>query len=581
MNRLFQLLRKLLIAALAGVLISIGTFPGEVTALTLAQVESHPNKLPSPDDIDDFLPIGTGRSRLLANDETCPSGQEQNFQNPPFLSSSGAPGRLSITLTAAEDSFQLGDSTFSGTLYNQSYTPPTLRVNPSDAINLTLQNYLSTLEASTNQPQDTNFHYHGFNVSPNQGSDDVLFHVRSHYNSDYQYFDGSYQMHVQIPDNHSSGLYWYHPHHHGTSNFQVKRGMSGGIIVEGIENYYSIINGIPLKDSQQPTPKLTERVMLFKDLQLKDTNKKQFNCFTLNGLIKPKMTIQPGEVQFWRIGNIGADIYLNLALQDASSPPQNLQFYVLARDGNIVTKPMPVTNFVLPPASRVEVLVFADDKVTEPYNLVSLPYGKPSEPANYNLANVAVQGDSVKYDTGSEDVPTYITNQTPKSPGITPLLPTIDDLVKEDIPADNNDCDTNHISDKCTRTFEFDNPEKGKFTINGKQYDENRIDTTVTVGDTEDWFLVNKTNAPHAFHIHQLDFLDMTNYDPTKPQGYQDTIDLPPCTKDDKGICNPSTTKVRIPFTDPLIAGEFVYHCHILAHEDAGMMQNIQVNPKS
>jgi FtsP/CotA-like multicopper oxidase with cupredoxin domain len=358
--------------------------------------------------------------------------------------------------------------------------------------------------------------------------------------------------------------------------------MSGGIIVEGIEKYYDIINGIRRKDGSKP--KLTERVMLFKDLQLTDTNGTKFNCFTLNGLVKPQMTIQPGEVQFWRIGNIGADIYLNLRLEEEDQPTNVVKtFYVMARDGNIVTKPMPVTNYLLPPASRVEVLVFADHPGR--YNLISSPTSDVPYVSYYKLATVEVKGPTVEYDTGGKDLPTYITTQEPK-PLEQPLLPTIDQLVKVDIPADNNDCDTKHISDKCTRTFKFAHPRTGQFTINGKLYDENRIDTTVTVGDYEDWTLLNETPNPHAFHIHQLDFADITSYKPedpsTMPPGYQDTINLPPCSEDAQGNCTaPSMTKVRIPFTDPLIAGEFVYHCHILGHEDAGMMQNIQVNPKS
>lgn len=71
-------------------------------------------------------------------------------------------------------------------------------------------------------------------------------------------------------------------------------------------------------------------------------------------------------------------------------------------------------------------------------------------------------------------------------------------------------------------------------------------------------------------------FADLSDF---AHQGYQDTIDLPPCMKDASG-CTPSKTKVRIPFVNPVITGVFVYHCHILGHEDRGMMQNIKViNP--
>ncbi|NEO32662.1 MAG: multicopper oxidase domain-containing protein [Symploca sp. SIO3C6] len=135
-------------------------------------------------------------------------------------------------------------------------------------------------------------------------------------------------------------------------------------------------------------------------------------------------------------------------------------------------------------------------------------------------------------------------------------------------------------------------------------YDATRIDKISRIGDLEEWHLVNKTGSPHVFHIHQLDFVvteveldkdpcikkeqgktvcTYNNYevetDPCpqsgnegylyklKPQGYRDVINLPPH----------STTTIRIPFVNPFISGIFVYHCHILFHEDRGMMNNLQV----
>jgi FtsP/CotA-like multicopper oxidase with cupredoxin domain len=255
----------------------------------------------------------------------------------------------------------------------------------------------------------------------------------------------------------------------------------------------------------------------------------------------------------------------------------------LARDGNIVTKPIPEGKIILPPASRVELLVIGNQDQPQPttYKLVSLPLdgskcilsNDPTSVANcYELATVAVSGDPVTYNTGKKSLPDYITSQTPTE--LDPSRPSPDELAQLYIP-------NNH-----KRTFTFSAKDQGKtFLINNKEYDENRIDTTVQVGDIEEWTLLNESKAPghHAFHIHQLDFLDMTNYDPAKPQGYQDTIDLPPCISWDEGTktCKkPSKTVVRIPFVNPVITGVFVYHCHILGHEDKGMMQNIKViNP--
>ncbi|NES90926.1 MAG: multicopper oxidase domain-containing protein [Okeania sp. SIO2B9] len=147
-------------------------------------------------------------------------------------------------------------------------------------------------------------------------------------------------------------------------------------------------------------------------------------------------------------------------------------------------------------------------------------------------------------------------------------------------------------------------------------FDGNRIDKISRVGDIEEWHLVNTDDFAHVFHIHQLDFVvtkftfpgtlddvpdtynnyqvdkahcqtvplpyrqnqEVTENDPTigqecplLTQGYRDVINLP----------KHSVTTVRIPFVNPFITGVFVYHCHILIHEDLGMMNNIKViNPK-
>jgi FtsP/CotA-like multicopper oxidase with cupredoxin domain len=116
-----------------------------------------------------------------------------------------------------------------------------------------------------------------------------------------------------------------------------------------------------------------------------------------------------------------------------------------------------------------------------------------------------------------------------------------------------------------------------QFTINGNFYDHDRIDTTVTLGDTERWTLLNTSRELHAFHIHQTDFQVISvNGVPQPFTGYQDTVNLPVATRKN-GQLVPGEVTVIIPFTNPVMVGEFVYHCHIVQHADQGMMANIQV----
>ena len=125
------------------------------------------------------------------------------------------------------------------------------------------------------------------------------------------------------------------------------------------------------------------------------------------------------------------------------------------------------------------------------------------------------------------------------------------------------------ITNRRTITFsESDDPDA--YFINGKTFDHHRVDTTVKLGSVEEWTLVNASDEMHTFHIHQLDFqVTELNGKPVEFIGYQDNVNMP----------SNSTIKMILPFTDPIIVGKFVYHCHILNHEDKGMMATIEVVP--
>ncbi|MEH2425185.1 MAG: multicopper oxidase domain-containing protein [Nostoc sp.] len=611
MKRLSQFLYKLLLTALVGIFISISTFPGEVIALNLSKIapqfreqarqqeaqKARP-QVPRPGGAAPGAPVlEEGVPPPDPDLNGCPPPSYNIFGTPPTISSTN--GVLEVTLTASDSSsFKVANATFTTdqnkqqavTLYKTDqneldqymYMPPILQVSPGDTIKLKLDNELTNTAVLNDI--DTNLHYHGFNVSPSEGADNVLEHVKP---------KTAYQMNFKIPDNHQPGLFWYHPHVHTDSDTQVFGGMSGGIIVNGIEKYYPILNGIPLQTGEPSH--LTERVILFKDLGLLSTDNNCYKCYTLNSVVNPNLTIRPGEVQFWRIGNIGSDTYMNLSLEDATTKTRQ-PFYILARDGNVVSQPLEQYQILLPPANRVEVLVIgglpSSPKTSPLYNLVSdaVPNTDPNNsPSSFDgnqriVATVSLQDDPVNYNTGTIPLVDYIKNQEPS-------------ILDSDLPSPTELAQW-HIPNKNKRQFEFSqNTSNNIYRINNKQYDFDRIDTIVHLNDIEEWTLVNATPVHHVFHIHQLDFIVTNINGIDQPlQGYEDSIDLPPCSIGlDNDTCQPGTeskTVVRIPFTNPLIAakydvngrpvgGEFVYHCHLLFHEDNGMMQNIQVLPAS
>ena len=451
------------------------------------------------------------------------------FVNPPSVTSSG--GQLNVTLSINPATVNVAGVQFQTNVYNSLYAPPTLRVRRGDVIRLKLVNNIST-------GQTTNLHYHGFSVSPLAPADNIFLSIPPQ--------GGVYNYVINMPANHAQGMFWYHPHPHGISEPQVLGGMSGGMIVEGLlESNYPEFAGI------------TERIMLLKDAELtlpatspckpQDPDAK---IKTVNGLCNPTINIRPGEAQLWRMGNIGADAYFNLQLQGVT-------MYVIAVDGNATTQPVPVSNFLLPPGARVEAIVFGPPAGTYQFKSLVVDTGPQGDPnPEVPVATVVSSGQQVRNLALLRRIRRLAARPpAPPTPARVRALPLTG-----------------------RRQFTFDENGAGdKFCINNCMYDMSRVDTRVTVGDVEEWTLLNTTGEVHAFHIHQLDFLvTEINGVPQNPTGLQDTVNLP---YKNQTTGKAGEVKIIVPFTNPAIVGEFVYHCHILEHEDGGMMANIVVLP--
>ena len=283
---------------------------------------------------------------------------------------------------------------------------------------------------------------------------------------------------------------------------------------------------------------------------------------TLNGQVNPPITIQPGEVQLWRVGNIGADIYYDLELEGHT-------LYEIARDGNLHNQLVPRDHILLPTSARSEFLVVG---------------GPAGEYAFLTRAiSMGPQGDTYPQTT----LATLISEGAPL-----PELP-----LPQNFPAVT---DLRNSPVCCSRTFDFsETPDGSQFCINNEQYMVDGTNTSVQLGCVEEWTVNNCTGENHVFHIHQLDYQVVEqNGQAVDFIGHQDTVALDfraadaghpdRCQCDDSGNCQNCTcptptdpqgsVKIRIPFTNPVILGHFVYHCHIGEHEDNGMMQNIHVS---
>jgi suppressor of ftsI len=195
--------------------------------------------------------------------------------------------------------------------------PPVVRAMPGGAIQLEYVNQMATSssELCVDGPcmNMTNLHFHGLHVSPCAPGDDVLSMMAMP--------SESLRYTVDIPADQPPGLYWYHTHPHGESYQQDLDGMSGAIVIDGIDRYFPEIRN------------MKERILILRDAELEQGDASSallksavqlapYGCgaatgegtrvFTVNGIVRPKIAIAPGEKQFWRIVNASPDLYADL-----------------------------------------------------------------------------------------------------------------------------------------------------------------------------------------------------------------------------------------------------------------------------
>jgi FtsP/CotA-like multicopper oxidase with cupredoxin domain len=366
----------------------------------------------------------------------------------------------------------------------------------------------------------SNLHFHGMNVSPGGNSDNVFIHVHPGEHFDYE---------VRIPDRgrQGPGLFWYHPHAHGVVAKQMLGGLSGAIVIEGFEHYFPMVADLP------------ERLLLLKQAEVGGRE-----VISVNGQINPVVSIRPREAQFWRIANIGATLFMKLRIE-------GMPLYVLATDGHPLSRPRKCTEIFLGPGQRMEAIALGPG--AGQYNFATVPFQneawKAPDPAQI-LATVISSGSPVATQPSEAAVSSQQVRQAR----------WIDEIR------------TTPVARR--RTISYSRTDDRKmFMIDGRVMDEGRIDQTVEFGATEEWTVVNTDQQYHSFHIHQTAFfVTEVNGVAVQEDSLHDTFSLPPAT--DLG---PGSIKVIIPFTDRVIVGKFVYHCHAVDHEDKGMMGVVQV----
>ncbi len=449
---------------------------------------------------------------------TGPAFVEANLVEPKILRSSG--GALHVRLTAAGGPTSIAGRDATALSYNGGIPGPTLLLRPGDLLHVTLQNQLKSV---------TNLHVHGLHVSPEGNSDNVFLAIEAGSSFDYEY---------RLPEDHPPGVYWYHPHHHGMVAEQVFGGLYGAIIVE----------------DPTPIPVTRERVLVISDTTLDAAGRipppaptdrmmgREGTIVLVNGQSTPHLTSAPSARERWRIVNACASRYLDLRLDGQSMK-------LLGIDSGRFGTPRDVEEVLLRPGNRADLLITmaAGQSV-----LRTLPVDRGNTGMMMGGATASTGADLLTLGVAGDHTDTALLPPVPKQ-------------------AAPRDLRTEHVTGRRELTFAMGmgmgmGSGMMSFTVDGKPFDPTRVDTLVEAGAIEEWTLTNTSLMDHPIHLHvwPMQIVDPSLNGDDSPE-WQDVVNVP---------AN-SSVRVRIPFED--FTGRTVYHCHILDHEDLGMMGIIDV----
>src|SRR5579862_114078 len=448
---------------------------------------------------------------------------------------------------------------------------PTLHVNPGDTLKVTLTNTVSTpaggpseIMSSTSDTcgdatmtaASVNMHFHGANTSPKCGSDEVI-HTLINSGESFTYT-------IKIPTDEPPGLYWYHPHVHTLAETALLGGASGLIEVMGIANLQPAVAGLP------------ERMLVIRDQTVQDTAgpggfppswdvSLNYVPVSYPGYKPAIIQTSAGIQEFWRVANASADTIADIQVKyDGKAQP--LQVVALdgvptgsqdgKRQGTIVTD----KDIMLPPGARAEFIV-------------TMPT------ADVKKAQLITRDIDTGHYGDRDPQRTLATIQLGTAPVALPRV------AKAMGPAHKQRFeDLDDVKATAQRTLYFSEVGGNYFvTVDGATpvlFDPNNPPAIITTqGAVEDWTIQNRVNDLHEFHIHQVHFLlEAVNGVPVPKKNRQFYDTYPVGSWNNTGDY-PSIT-VRMDFRGAVV-GDFVYHCHILKHEDHGMMAIIEVQPKA
>jgi FtsP/CotA-like multicopper oxidase with cupredoxin domain len=412
--------------------------------------------------------------------------------------------------------------------YNGYFPAPTIRVKKGDVVRLRFINSLPS-PTETNilgyTKNITNLHTHGWHVSPAGNSDNVFNHFMP---------DDRFLLEYDTSRQESGTLSFYHPHVHGTVAEQIWGGLAGALVVEDetdvlaeYETHILILKDIRLQGSE---PEPYNSIMDYK-------NGKEGDIVMVNGQVNPQLPIKPGQVQRWRILNASTARFYKLSFE-------NHTMFLIGTDGGMLDKPYPLSNILLSPGERIDILVKAN-QTPGTYRLLSLPYNR----GGMMMGMGGNTRQTVTLMTVSCDG-TFATDEIPVA--INPNAKRLN-------------VNTNSLP----RRRLVLSMRMGRGLINGQDFAVRPYTITSKVGTQEVWEIVNQSGMDHPFHQHvnPSQILSITGGD----RGYASLYATVPAWKDTVIVPKMGgRVTMLVPVND--FTGKTAFHCHIVEHEDIGMM---------
>lgn len=403
-------------------------------------------------------------------------------------------------------------------LYNGQLPGPQITVNEGDTVEILFKNHL---------PEASTIHWHGLPVPADQDGNpqDIVL-------------PGEERRYIFTLPKGSAGTYWYHPHPHGRTSTQVAKGLAGTLVVRAADDPLA---HLPEQHWMITDLRLDTQAQIPENTMLDWMNGREGQFVLINGQYQPLISLNTHTRL--RIWNNCSARYLQLALPGC-------QWQLIGTDGGLLEKAQdPVDTMLLAPAERVEVLVIANANHVNA--LISRYYDREKmmveeEAVDLTLAHVTI---------ASKEKITLPNSLRPFSDLGTPVAHKHVEF--SEAPMDHHD---HAMSMEQMHNL---------FFINGKTFDMERIDFQSRVGEVEEWQIFNNSHMDHPFHLHgtqfqviQRELKGKTTPEPFK--AWHDTVNLKPY----------ETVTFHVKQSMP---GVRMMHCHILEHEDLGMMANLEV----